>query len=210
MLTPWRKSPNECSSIVLVALIFLVQRNIFQHQYCSILCTPPKFTGYFYCTNDHQFQLFQCSRISCTGVHKSICYTDVHQCSSISCTDVHKIHQYTDVHQCSSISFTDVYQCSSISSTDVHRLVVGAQLRIHTGELDPPKCHSAHFSSFLLRKGFSTASTTSTTSTTSVISQFQLAKLARCTFFVFFLHEFLGKYTVQITISTSTRTYFSF
>ena len=61
----------------------------------------------------------------------------------------------------------------SISSTDVHRLVVGAQLRIHTGELDPPKCpkcHSAHFSSFLLRKGFSTIWTTPTTSTTSAKS----------------------------------------
>ena len=77
---------------------------------------------------------------------------------------------YTDVYQCSSISFTDVHQCSSISYTDVHRLVVGAQLRIHTGELDPPKCHSAHFSSFLLRKGFSTIWTMSTTSTTSAIS----------------------------------------
>ena len=71
-----------------------------------------------------------------------------------------------------SVSYTDVHQlqCSSISSTDVHRLVVGARLRIHTGELDPPKCHSAHFSSFLLCKGFSTIGTTSTASITSAIS----------------------------------------
>ena len=52
------KNSKECSSKVLVALIFLVQRNIFEHQYCSILSVPPKLTGYFYCTNDHQFQLF--------------------------------------------------------------------------------------------------------------------------------------------------------
>ena len=74
-----------------------------------------------------------------------------------------------------SISYTDDHQCSSVNCTNVHRLVVGAQLRIHTGELDPPKClvdrvpkcHSAHFSSLLLRKGFSTIWTTSTTLTTS-------------------------------------------
>ena len=95
-----------------------------------------------------------------------------------------------------SISYTDDHQCSSVNCTNVHRLVVGAQLRIHTGELDPPKCpkcHSARFSFFLLRKDFSTIWTMSSTLTTSSISLFQLAKLARCTFFIFFCMN-LGGY----------------
>ena len=153
-----------CTNIFLFNEI-LFSTNIVQfyllQQSSSVISIAPMITN-FNCSNVQAFLALVFT--------KSICYTDVHQCSSISCTDVHKIHQYTDFHECSSIGFTDVYQCSSISSTDVHRLVVGARLRIHTGELDPPKCHSAHFSSFLLCKGFSTIWTMSTTSKTSAIS----------------------------------------
>ena len=129
----------------------------------------PMLFNFICSTKVHQlFLLHQCSTILTVPVFTHF----LHWCSpKVSVTlmfindQVLAAPMFTNVQVLTAPMFT-----KSISYTDVHRLVVGAQLRIHTGELDPPKCHSVHFSSFLPRKGFSTIWTMSTTSTTSAIS----------------------------------------